>query len=155
MTPKLLLELLVTGVVGLRIYSLQQFKVSSIGEKLFALYRLRFYSRWIGYLVLFYSTVVAFLVTGIGINSIILWGFALFDTIIIYQLILTLPPNLEEEKGEFSKFLASRLSNSGNIPPSEIEGYLEKPRSALLLYADELLLYFTAIFIIESVTPAG
>jgi hypothetical protein len=150
-TPKLLLELLVTGVVGLRIYSLQQFKVSSIGEKLFALYRLRFYSRWIGYLVLFYSTLVALLVTGVGINSILLWGFALFDTIITYQLILTLPPNLEE-RGEFLKFLASRLSDSGNPPPSEIEGYLEKPRATLLLYADELLLYLTAIFIIES-TP--
>jgi hypothetical protein len=147
---KLFLELLVILIIGIRVYYLQQHRVKSIGDKLFALYQARFLKGGWGYLILFYSLIITLILLGASIESFLLGIYALLDLVVIFKLLFSISLRTDDKEEFLSLLITQLVSNITYREARELKEYLKRPKPIFLLYADEFIFFLTTILIIES-----
>jgi hypothetical protein len=139
---KLGLELLITFIIGLRIYLLQRMEVSSFGEKIYAFYWLHKRRSLLGYLALFYSLLI-FLILIMALPWNWFFIFIFGGDFLIWRVVFS-----GEEFNSYDQFLEWYAEKFGD-GSREVKEMLSKPRPVWLLYGDELLLFLIATFLIQ------
>jgi len=141
---RLLLECLVMGVVGIRIYLLQRLEVKSLGEKLYAFYWLHRRHNLIGYIALFYLPII-FTILIVGLP----WRWVFF-IILLGDLILFRAVFNGQKLDSYEEFLEWFVSIKEEKEQKISLLMLTKPRPFWMLYGDEIVTFLIATIFIET-----
>jgi len=149
MDLKLIAEILVTLIIGFRIYILQRFNIKSASDKLFALYYLKNHYPLLGYIVIFYILeiilVQMFLLQIVDIVLIIIFTMEAF--LVYRHIFISLKT---DDKDDYLDVVIKRIFSTLTYSEyMEIKNELYKPLPVWKLYMTEILVFFFAIWSIE------
>jgi hypothetical protein len=149
MDLKLLTELLVSLIIGFRIYILQRFHIKSVSDKLFALYYLKNHYPILGYIVIFYILEIIllefFMINSIDIVLIIIFTMEVF---LVYRHIFI--PLKTDDKDDYIDVVIKRIFSTMTYSEyQEIKGEFYKIQPFWKLYLTEMMVFFFAIWSIQ------
>jgi len=149
MDIKLLVEILITLLIGFRIYTLEKFGIKSAGDKLFALYYLKNHYPLIGYTVIFYIVEIIFIeMIALKIADVTLIIIAVIETYMIYRhLFISLRT---DDRDDYIDTVIKRMFTTLTYSEyQQIKGELYKIQPKWKLYISEMMVFFFAIWAIE------
>ena len=146
---KLITEVLITLIIGFRIYILEHFKIKSAADKLFALYYLKNHTPLIGYITIFYIFEIIIiqyaLLRVVDIVLIILFAMEVF--LVYRHIFISLVTN---DKDDYLDVVIKRMFSTLTYSEyQEIKGELYKTLPYWKLYFTEMMVFFFAIYSIE------
>jgi hypothetical protein len=149
MDLKLMVEIIFFFIIAFRIYILENFKIKSAADKLFALYYLRNHHPILAYIIIFYIVEIIIIEFGfLHIVDIALIILATLEMFMVYRhIFITLRTDDKDDYIDtVIKRMFSTLTYSEYI---QIKDELYKPQPKWKLYATEMFVFLFAIWNIE------
>jgi hypothetical protein len=149
MDLKLIAEIIIFLLIAFRIYILENFKIKSAADKLFALYYLRNHYPILAYIIIFY--IVEIIIIELGLLHIVDIALIILATLEMFMIYRHLFISLKtDDKDDYIdtviKRMFSTLTYSEYI---QIKDELYKPQPKWKLYATEMFVFLFAIWNIE------
>jgi len=146
---KIMLEFITFMIIGFRIYLLNNFKVNSIIDKMFNLYRLKNYSPFLGYLILFYIEIILIAEYSIlGVLDIGLLIIAILDIFVQYKnIFISIVTN--DKQVYLDTIIKSNFNTLTKEEYYQINDELNKFQSFWKLYSTELIVFFFVVWTTE------
>jgi len=149
MDTKLLVELIITMLIGYRIYTLEKFGIRSAADKLFALYYLKNHYPLLGYTLIFYIfEIILIQMISLRIVDITLIFIGMIELYMIYRHIFIALKT--DDRDDYIDTVIKRMFSTLTYSEYEqIKGELYKPQPKWKLYISEMMVFFFAIWAIE------
>jgi len=149
MNNEMLVELISFLVIAFRLYILSHMKVSSVIDKMFALYNLKNHSPFIGYTLLFYIEIILIAEYYLlGFLDIGLLFLAAIDIFVQYKnIFITLVTNDKEVYLE--TIIKSNFKTLTRDEYHKISDELKKPQAVWKLYSTEFIVFAFVVWTIS------
>ncbi len=149
MDYKLIAEIIVSLIIGFRIYILNSFNIKSAADKIFALYYLKNHYPLLGYIVIFYILeIILIQITLLNVIDIVLVIIFTLEVFLVYRHIFIALKT--DDKDDYIDIVIKRIFTTLTYSEyQEIKNELYKPQPFWKLYLTEFLVFFFAIWSIE------
>jgi hypothetical protein len=149
MDNKLIAEIIIFLIIAFRIYVLENFKIKSAADKLFALYYLKNHYPILGYIVIFYILeIILVQISLLQIVDIVLIILFMMEMFVIYRHIFIALKT--DDRDDYIDIVIKRMFKTLTYSEyQEIKGELYKPQPKWKLYLTEMMVFFFAIWSIE------
>jgi len=149
MDIKLLTELIITLLIGYRIYTLEKFGIKSAADKLFALYYIKNHYPLIGYTLIFYIfEIIIIEMIALKIVDITLIIIAMIELFMIYRH-LFIALRTDDREDYIDTVIKRMFTTLTYSEYQQIKEELYKHQPKWKLYITEMLVFFFAIWAIE------
>jgi len=146
---KLIAEIIITLIIGFRIYILNRFNIKSAADKIFALYYLKNHYPILGYIVIFYILeIILIQIALLNVIDIVLIIIFTLEVFLVYRHIFIALKT--DDKDDYIDVVIKRIFTTLTYSEyQEIKNELYKPQPFWKLYITEFLVFFFAIWSIE------
>jgi len=149
MTNNVTIELITFLIIGFRLYILSGFKVNSVIDKMFALYTLKNYSPFLGYMVLFYIEIIIIAEYYIvGVLDVGLLFLAAIDVFVQYKNIF-ISLVTHDKQAYLDTIIKSNFQTLTKDEYYQISDELNKPQPTWKLYSTELIVFLFVVWTVE------
>ncbi len=149
MDLKLIAEIIITLIIGFRIYILSTFNIKSAADKLFALYYLKNHHPLLGYAVIFYILeIIMVQIILLRIIDIVLIIIFMMELFLVYRHIFISLKT--DDRDDYLDIVIKRMFTTLTYSEyQQIKSELFKPQPVWKLYLTEIMVFFFAIWSIE------